>query len=255
MSDEEKSTILIVDDNPTNVELLSDFLENSGYNLLIAEEGHAALELAANEQPDLILLDIMMPGLDGFETCRRLKADRATKEIPVIFSTALTDTEDKVKAFAIGAADYITKPFEFAEILARIETHLSIRKLQKSLLKQNVELQQENINRRRVLDALKESRQRYRVLADYSTDMISQQSPDGIYRYVSPACQMLLGYDIEEMIGHSMYDFFHPEDLEAIQELHAVTQKWPPEFTVTYRARRKDGNYIWLETTCQTNRG
>ncbi len=252
MSGEEKSTILIVDDSPANLELLSDFLEDSGFNLLAAEDGHTALEIAAKENPDLILLDVMMPNLDGFETCRRLKANRATKEIPVIFSTALSETEDKVKAFKIGAADYVTKPFEFAEILARINTHLSIRKLQKSLLEQNQQLQQENIRRRRVLDALQESRQRYRVLADYSTDMISQQSPEGVYRYVSPACRMLLGYEIEEMIGQSMYNYFHPEDLEAIQELHSVTQKWPPEFTVTYRARRKDGHYIWLETTCQT---
>ncbi len=247
-----RATILIVDDNPFNVDLLSIYLQNAGFNVVMAEDGAGGLEQASETKPDLILLDIMMPGLDGFETCRRLKEDEVTRHIPVIFMTALTKTSEKVKAFEVGGVDYITKPFEYPEVLARINTHLSIRRLQQSLQEQNARLQQENIMRRRVLDALQESRQRYRLLAEYSTDMISQQTPEGIFRYVSPACRRLLGYEIEEMIGRPMYDFFHPDDLQAIQELYQVTQKWPTEFTITYRARRKDGSYIWLETTSQT---
>ena len=250
--EQEKETILIVDDNPFNVELLATYLQNVGYHVVIAEDGAQAFDRAKVTNPDLILLDVMMPGIDGYETCRRLKQNETSRDIPVIFMTVLDETEDKVKGFEAGAVDYITKPFEYAEILARINIHLSIRRLHRTLQEQNTQLQQENIRRRRVLDALQDSRQRYRLLAEYSTDMISQQTPEGVYRYVSPACRRLLGYEIEELIGRSFYDFFHPDDLQAIRELREVTQQWPPEFTITYRARCQDGSYIWLESTTQT---
>ena len=136
-TDPSEYTILIVDDNPTNLGFLSDTLESHGFNTVIARNGETTLERIKYIQPNLILLDIMMPGIDGFETCRRLKANDYTKDIPVIFMTALSETESKVKGFKVGAVDYVTKPLQENEILARITTHLSIRDLAKNLQQQN----------------------------------------------------------------------------------------------------------------------
>ncbi len=112
----EQSVILIVDDTPTNLEMLLDFLEDSGFKVVVAEDGESAIEMAEYAPPDLILLDILMPEMDGFETCRRLKTNKVTQDIPVIFMTALTDKVDKVKGLNLGAVDYITKPLEHEEV-------------------------------------------------------------------------------------------------------------------------------------------
>jgi signal transduction histidine kinase len=129
-------TILIVDDTPANLGVLVETLGVAGYQLMVAEDGEEALAQTMQRQPDLILLDVMMPGLDGFETCRRLKARAETRDIPVLFMTALTESSDKVKAFAAGAVDYIAKPIEHEEALARVRTHLAIRRLQRELHEQ-----------------------------------------------------------------------------------------------------------------------
>lgn len=128
-----KSFIMIVDDNPTNTKVLFDFLQSSGFRVLVAKNGESALEKLQAVSPDLILLDVMMPGIDGFETCDRLKASPATQEIPVIFMTALSDAVDKVKGLSLGAVDYITKPFQQEEVLARVNLHLKLHHLNKQL--------------------------------------------------------------------------------------------------------------------------
>lgn len=135
-----RETILIVDDNPTNLSVLFDSLESVGYKVLVATNGEAAIEAVTHTEPDIILLDVRMPGIDGFETCRRLKEDKTTRDIPIIFMTALTDAVDEVMGLQLGAVDYITKPIKVEVVLARLETHLTIRNLQKSLQKQNAEL-------------------------------------------------------------------------------------------------------------------
>jgi len=122
------SLVLIVDDEPLNVDLLEQELEAAGYRTLAASGGEAALAQAAAAAPDLILLDVTMPGIDGYETCRRLKADDATRSIPVIFLTALRESFEKVHAFELGAVDYVTKPFETEELLARVGTHIALRR-------------------------------------------------------------------------------------------------------------------------------
>jgi len=126
-------TILIVDDTPANLGVLVETLGGAGYRLMVAEDGEEALAQTVQTQPDLILLDVMMPGIDGFETCRRLKARPKTRDIPVLFMTALHETADKVKAFAAGGVDYITKPIEHEEALARVRTHLTLRRLRREL--------------------------------------------------------------------------------------------------------------------------
>ncbi|OQW93800.1 MAG: hybrid sensor histidine kinase/response regulator [Beggiatoa sp. IS2] len=135
-----RGTLLIVDDIPENVSVLFNFLIANGFKVLVAEDGENALEKAIYARPHLILLDVIMPGIDGFETCYRLKSDARTREIPVVFMTALADTLDKVRGFELGAVDYVTKPFHQEEVLARINTHLMIRNLQRELQTQNEEL-------------------------------------------------------------------------------------------------------------------
>jgi len=136
------AVILVVDDNPTNLDVLSEYLIGSGFTLLLKRDGEKALELVKRRKPDLILLDIVMPGMDGFETCRRLKSQEDSKEIPVIFMSALSDTVDKVKGFKAGAVDYITKPFQHEEVLSRVRTHLTIQNLKKDLESKNRELKE-----------------------------------------------------------------------------------------------------------------
>jgi putative two-component system response regulator len=133
--------ILIVDDNIANLRVLSDMLNEHGYRTRQARSGAAALRAANNQPPDLILLDIMMPELDGYEVCDRLKSSETLMDIPVIFLSALGDTNDKVRAFSVGAADYVTKPFQFDEVGARVQTHLRMRRLQIATEKYNRELQ------------------------------------------------------------------------------------------------------------------
>lgn len=143
------ATILIIDDISANLETLSECLEAAGFEVMAAQDGASGLTIAQRARPDLILLDVLMPGLDGFETCRRLKAVDSTQDIPVIFMTALTETADKVTGFEVGGVDYVTKPFQVEEVLARVKTHLALRQLQQQLEAQNVQLRQEIAERMR----------------------------------------------------------------------------------------------------------
>jgi diguanylate cyclase (GGDEF)-like protein len=147
--DVDTPTVLIVDDTPANVGILVEYLEGRRVRVAVAQEGEEGLARAEFVQPDLILLDVVMPGMDGFETCRRLKATASTRDIPVIFMTALADTQDKISGFAAGGVDYVTKPFQIDEVWARVATHLALRSAQKRLAQQNAQLQQEIAMRRR----------------------------------------------------------------------------------------------------------
>jgi len=137
--------ILIVDDNPVNTHLLRKSLESEGFKISVATSGNVALKIIPRSLPDLILLDVMMPGLNGFETCRKLKEDSATRDIPIIFVTAKSDSEDIVKGFEVGGVDYITKPFRLKEVLSRIKTHLKLRMLIKRHEKIINELREANL--------------------------------------------------------------------------------------------------------------
>ncbi len=141
---EDEDKILVVDDNPTNIQVLQATLEGQGFRLLAARDGTSALAVAAQASPDLVLLDIRMPEMDGYEVCRRLKSDPQTSEIPIIFLSALERTQDKVKGLELGAVDYITKPFQPEELVARVNTHLTLRCLQRRLRKANTDLTELN---------------------------------------------------------------------------------------------------------------
>lgn len=144
-SDTPMHRVLLVDDNPTNLQVLYETLQDLGLQLLVARSGEQALEIAGKARPSLILLDIMMPpGIDGYETCRRLKADPVTRDAGIIFLSALEDTADKVKAFEAGGSDYVPKPFEAAEVVARVKTQLKIIQLQADLTARNEQLAHRN---------------------------------------------------------------------------------------------------------------
>lgn len=134
-------TIMVIDDTPENLKLLEEMLGGQGYRVLMFPSGTMALKAAIRNPPDLILLDIMMPEMDGFETCRRLKENPSTQEVPVIFLSALNDTQSKVKAFSMGGVDYVTKPFQFAEVRTRVDTHINLRRVQLSLKQHNLHLE------------------------------------------------------------------------------------------------------------------
>ena len=142
--EEQPSNILLVDDNPTNLQVLYQTLAGLGYRLLVARDGEQALNIAAKVKPQLILLDIMMPGLDGFQVCERLKSKSDTKHIAVIFLSALHDTKDKVRGLELGAVDYVSKPFQAEEVIARVQSHLKIRRLEQKLSKANASLRELN---------------------------------------------------------------------------------------------------------------
>ena len=147
-------SILIVDDNVNNLDVLSETLTRAGFQISVAIDGESAIEQVQYHKPELILLDVMMPGIDGFETCRRLKADTSTFDIPIIFMTALSDTQHKVRGFSLGAVDYITKPFQQEEVLARVRVQLQLRNLTGTMEEQNRILKREIISREKAETSL-----------------------------------------------------------------------------------------------------
>ncbi|MGF1539412.1 MAG: response regulator [Pleurocapsa sp.] len=144
--------ILIVDDNPTNLAVIVDYLEDSGLTILVSQDGESSLKRAKYAKPSIILLDVLMPGIDGYETCRHLKSDPETRDIPIIFMTALSSTEDKVKGFEVGAVDYVTKPIQPEEVLARINLHLKLRYMTDTLVRQN-EILKTEVKQRKIIQA------------------------------------------------------------------------------------------------------
>jgi diguanylate cyclase (GGDEF)-like protein len=161
---ENSTVILIVDDNPTNLSVLSHALKTAGYKVRVAVDGESAIAQVEEEPPELILLDVQMPGIDGFETCMRLKTKPNARDIPVIFITAHTDIENKIKGLSVGAVDYITKPFQHEEVLARVKVHLKLRFLTQTVQEQAIALQKANqeLHRLANLDGLTEVANRRR---------------------------------------------------------------------------------------------
>ena len=178
-----EAAILIVDDAPANLDVLRTLLAQQGYQTFVATSGERALSLARRVRPDLILLDVVMPGMDGLETCRQLKLDSGTHDIPVIFMSARNETDDVVAGFERGAVDYIGKPLRMAEVCARVRTQLQLHANSGTHLEQAYRL-------RLVVDSMAEG------------PMILEQ--DGRIQYTNPACDAYLGYEAGELAGHSL---------------------------------------------------
>jgi diguanylate cyclase (GGDEF)-like protein/PAS domain S-box-containing protein len=207
------ATILIVDDIPANLAVAVAYLEANNFQLVVAQDGEEGIERAQRVHPDLILLDVMMPGIDGFETCRRLKMDATTSDIPVIFMTALADTSDKVTAFAVGAVDYVSKPFHVEELLARIKTHLALRAAQKQLAAQNLQLQASGVRYRRLFETAKDG-------------ILLLDSESGRVTDVNLSVIQMLGYAREHFLNRKLCDVQPftevPECRRGLAELQTV---------------------------------
>lgn len=217
--DPHKYSILIVDDVPANLAVVAEHLARSGFQIKVASTGEIGLKIAQRTLPDLILLDVMLPGMDGYEICRLLKADEKTQDIPVIFMTAMTQTDHKIRGFKEGGVDYITKPLQQEEVLARVSTHLHLRALtlkleeakedlEQRVVERTVELAQANenlkkeiIERKNTQIALVRSEQEYRNLSDNSPDSIVRYDHQCRAIYCNPSLAQTLGLPTEKILG------------------------------------------------------
>ena len=258
-------TILAVDDVPDNLDLLSTILTyGGGYTVRTSTSGAFALQAARSAPPDLILLDIRMPDMDGFEVCRLLKEDQALSAIPVIFISALNDVEDKVRAFKAGGVDYLTKPFDKEEVLARVQTHLTLFRMQTrleelvaersaDLLAKTRALLAEIEERKKVEAELREAEFRYRTVADFTYAWEYWESPDGTFRYISPSCERVTGYAAESFSNDpGLLARIVVDEDRAAWEAHrreAATGSCPHE--LEFRIRAADGTVHWIDHTCQ----
>jgi diguanylate cyclase (GGDEF)-like protein/PAS domain S-box-containing protein len=224
-----QSVILIIDDMPTNLAVMLDALETEGYRALVARNGAEGLRLAESEQPDLILLDVMMPGESGFAVCRSFRAGSATRHIPVIFMTSLDDLQDKLEGFAAGGVDYVTKPLQIAEVVTRVRTHLELSALRQQLAAQNHELRvaRDDLEQRvqlrtAALRAEIEEHRRAELELQKSSEQIHDlynQAPcgyhsldtDGICVRVNDTQVNWLGYSRGELLGRRLTDFLTPK--------------------------------------------
>ena len=223
-----EGVILIVDDTPSNLEMLFDFLGNSGFKVLIAEDGESAIARAEYAPPDLILLDVLMPEMDGFETCRLLKANELTKDIPVIFMTALSEATDKVRGLNLGAVDYITKPLQHEEVLARVKLHLSLQNLTKALKEQNARLEQEIQERERSQQKIREQA----ALLDVASDAIILRDLSSHILFWNKGAERLYGWKAEEALGKNATQLLYQEtssQLQHHQEILAEHGSWQGE--------------------------
>jgi two-component system, cell cycle sensor histidine kinase and response regulator CckA len=214
---ESKGSILIVDDLPDNLRLLRDALQGESYKVRSCTTGAMALRGAKAANPDVILLDIKLPDYDGYEVCRQLKADEKTAHIPVIFLSALTNTLDKVQGFAVGGADYITKPFQIEEVLARVETHLSIQRLQQSLQEKNLRLQQEIAEHQRTQAALFYEKELAQFTLKSIGDAVITTDAQGYVNSLNPVAESLTGWHRNEAQGLHLFDVF--------KIIHAITKE------------------------------
>ncbi|GAK60639.1 putative two-component system sensor protein [Candidatus Vecturithrix granuli] len=239
---ETSSSILIVDDLPDNLRVLSEMLQQQGFRVRLLREGQMVLPSVLNSPPDIILLDIMMPIMDGYKVCQQLKADDRTRDIPVIFLSALDDITDKMNAFAVGGVDYITKPFQQEEVVNRICIHLKLQRLQKSLKEQNIYLQQKIVEHEHAENALRESEQKFRELTELLPQTVFEIDLKGNCLYANQQGFEMTGYTPQDREnGLNMLQLLIPEDRErAKQDMSRILETTASE-SYEYRVMRKDG--------------
>ncbi|MES9971971.1 MAG: response regulator [Candidatus Thiodiazotropha sp.] len=262
MKSSQFNKILVVDDNAANLKFLMELLTEKGYSVYPAINGELALEFVKSMLPDLILLDIKMPGLDGYEVCRLLKTDTTTESIPIIFLSALEDEHNKVRGFQAGGVDYITKPFQTEELLARVGIQLRLRELSEGLEQEvnartlklslaNKQLEDEIIQRKEVEEALRESRQRL--------GNIVFNSPGAIYRctndehwsmdFISAAITQITGYPSEDFLHNRVRSFasiIHPDDRQTVADTVANGLATKNRYEADFRLVAADGSLRWV---------
>lgn len=221
--------ILIVDDTPENLNLLSEILSSQGYKVHLAPSGKLALKFLEFNLPDLILLDIMMPQLDGYQVCRAIKTCERTQDIPIIFLSALQEVLDKVRAFSLGAVDYITKPFEYQDVLIRVKTQLRLRKFSKQLLEQNYQLTAEIAERKRVEELVKQQKEVLQTIFDHVPVLLALFDKQNQIQWANRAWKKILGWTIEDLKNRDWLAEFYPDspDTENLSNhLEKATSEW-----------------------------
>lgn len=217
--------LLLVDDNPTNLEVLATIVTDAGYEIAIANDGESAIELLEYIKPNLILLDVMMPGIDGFEVCDRLKSSPQFAEIPVIFMTALADAVDKVKGLELGAVDYITKPFQHGELLARVRLHLKLSHLTQELADQNFCLKEMSEElERRVQERTSELSQSLYDLKQAQVQLVQSEKMSALGQLVAG-----IGHEINNPLNAITGNLSHAEDYirDLLHLIELYRQKFP----------------------------
>ncbi len=253
-------TILVVDDEPGSLALLTSILKDAGYEVRPADSGELALESVRAKAPELILLDIRMPGMGGYEACRRLKARQESRGIPLIFISAANEFEERLEGLRLGAVDFVSKPFRSEELLARVHTHLELGRLrtqlEKRVAERTAELRVANEQLKRELDereiieqALRESEGRFRDLADTAPVIIWVSGPDGAMTFFNQQASIFAGQTLEGLLGSGWEGSAHPDDLRGLyRKFYAAVEGRCP-FRLEARFRRADGEYRWMLNT------
>src|SRR4051812_29894860 len=228
--------ILVADDESESRTLLMEVLTAEGYEVRAADAGPLALASLAVSRPDLILLDIRMPGMDGFEVCRQIKQNSDTRDIPLIFLSASNEVSERVKGLQLGALDYISKPFQREELLARVRTHLELGRLRAHL---------EALVDERTSELL-ESEERFRFMADAAPLMIWRTDVNKSCTFLSKGWLDFTGRTLTEVLGSGWAADIHPGDLDGAYETYSSAFDAGRSFEMEYRLRRADGEYRWI---------
>jgi PAS domain S-box-containing protein len=230
-------SVLIVDDTPANINILGHIMAKGNLNVSVAPNGEKALELIGKNKPDLILLDIMMPGVDGYEVCEKLKQDEATKDIPVIFLTALSGLENIVKGFNVGGIDYITKPFHEREVVCRVASQLQLQKTRNELIQSQKDLAQ--------------SEKLYRTIVEKVPEFIFQLDPDRNLIFANQAFSEL-GYEPEELKGKPLIELIATGNKnELVEEIatRSVGPQAPIDIAVELKINADSTIYELMQTS------
>jgi PAS domain S-box-containing protein len=245
-----ENEILVVEDTAASLKLLSDILSGEGYSVRPASDGELALRSVQAKLPSLVLLDIRMPGIDGYEVCRQLKSDKRTKDIPVIFLSSLSEVVDKIRGFQMGAVDYITKPYNREELLARVHTHIELYRLKNNL---EALVRERTVKLMESEKAYKKKADELRIVADYANDWEYWLGVDGRYIYVSPSCERITGYAAEAFYADAnlMLRILHPDDRAwYVQHVFETMQCKDCCVSKELRIITKDGQTRYIEHRC-----
>lgn len=237
--------ILIVDNESSNLKLLSEILVKAGYRVRPANRPQLAIDSATSQPPKLILLDVKMPEMDGVEICQQLKQDDRTRDIPIIFISALSEAKKRVKCFEAGGVDFISKPFDELEVLARVRTHVNLRNLQLNMEEQVLKHTEEFFK----------SEARFRATFDQAAVGIAHVAPDGRFLRLNDKYCDIVGYGMDEMQELTFQDITHPDDLEAdVKQVNSLLNDEIKTHTMEKRYVRKDGELVWVDLTVSLKR-